>query len=145
MPVRHGALRETVSWGYERLSPAAARLFRLLAVCRAGADLELARRIAGETRPNGGSTLAALEMLVRHGLVVLRPGNNESARFQMLETVREFSLQALEAEEGREPALVALASAIGDLVREAEQHLARPARTAGASAWRASARTFASC
>ncbi len=123
LPRRHRTLRRAIAWGYESLSPEAARLFRLIAVCRGGADLDLAARFAGSPDQSNSITLDLLQAIVRQGLMVVRRDPRGRTRYQMLETVREFALEELDAREGREHSMEALAEALQELAEEAAPRL----------------------
>ena len=87
LPERQQTLRDTIGWSYELLDDAAARAFRALGVFPGGATLESFEAIAGE------GELEPLEALIDHSLVRRIDG----PRFAMLETIREFAMERLEA------------------------------------------------
>jgi len=86
-PERQRTLRATIAWSHELLTADEQRLFARLAVFRGGATLEAAEVLAE-------ADLDTLQSLVDKSLVRVRP---ESGRFWMLETIREFALEQLEA------------------------------------------------
>jgi predicted ATPase/class 3 adenylate cyclase len=86
---RQQTLRATIEWSYELLDEAERRLFALLAVFRGGCTLESAEQVCG-------ADLDALESLVDKSLVRIRDGD----RFWMLETIREYAVERLEASGG---------------------------------------------
>ena len=95
LPERQRTLRATIAWSYELLDEAAQVAFRGLSVFRGSFALEDAEAIA-ET------TLDLIGNLLDQSLVVARP----DGRFQMLETIRAFGHEQLEAAgETREAAL----------------------------------------
>ena len=85
VPERQRALHATIAWSYELLDEAEQRLFRALAVFRGGAALDAIEAVTGE-----GPDL--VESLVDKSLVRHRRG-----RFVMLETIREFARDQLDA------------------------------------------------
>ena len=94
-PVRHQTLRATIAWSHDLLSGNARRLLAVLGVFRGSAtlgDLERVYQSVGPSLP----VLDALEELVDHSLVRLQPDSAEP-RYTMLEAVREFALDQLEA------------------------------------------------
>jgi predicted ATPase/class 3 adenylate cyclase len=94
-PQRQRTLRDTIAWSYELLDEAEKRLFRRLAVFAGGATLEEAEAVAntdGDLDVFGG-----LERLVEQSLVRQTAGQGDEPRIVMLETVREFGLEQLEA------------------------------------------------
>jgi predicted ATPase len=95
-PARQQTLRATIAWSHDLLSPAERTLFRRLAVFAGGWTVDAAEAVA-----NAHGTLeifADLERLVEQNLV--RPGEeqpNQEPRFTMLETIREYASEQLEA------------------------------------------------
>jgi predicted ATPase len=85
-PARQRTLRATIEWSYELLEPGEQQLFRRLAVFRGSFSLEAAEAV-------GGADLDALESLVVKNLV-RRWG---SGRLGMLDTIREYAVELLEA------------------------------------------------
>ena len=89
-PVRHQTLRATLDWSYDLLSPEEQRLLQRLTVFAGGCTLESAEAM--------GATLPALAALVDKGLVLREDEVGEfDVRFRLLETVREYALERLEA------------------------------------------------
>jgi tetratricopeptide (TPR) repeat protein len=86
LPERQRTLRATIEWSYELLSGDEQRLFARLAVFRSGCTLEAAEQVCD-------ADLGTLESLVDKSLV--RVGGD--TRFWMLETIREYALEQLEA------------------------------------------------
>jgi predicted ATPase/DNA-binding SARP family transcriptional activator len=78
-PQRHRALRDTISWSYELLSPGARAAFRKLSVLAPGFDLDAAVAV-------GEADLEAIAELVDQSLL-----GRIGARYAMLETIREFA------------------------------------------------------
>lgn len=94
-PARQQTVRATVAWSYELLSPDEQLLFRRLAVFAGGVTLAAADAVAGIGDPN--TTLDGMSALVDHHLIAQISEPTEDARYSMLETVREFGLEQLEA------------------------------------------------
>jgi predicted ATPase/DNA-binding CsgD family transcriptional regulator len=95
-PARQQTLRGTIDWSYELLDPGAQRLFMQLAVFAGGATLESIEAVcAGAALPTG--VLDGLSSLTDESL--LRQGESPSGEthFDMLETIREYALERLEA------------------------------------------------
>jgi predicted ATPase len=115
-PERQRTLRATIEWSYDLLADEERRLFARLAVFRGGCTLEAAETIVG-------ADLDTLQSLVDKSLVRVRAGD----RFWMLETIREFAAERLEAsgeadELGRRHAehFLALAEETEELAREVD-------------------------
>jgi predicted ATPase len=85
LPERQRTLRATIEWSYELLSPEEQRLFALLAVFRGGCTLEAAEDVAG-------ADLDTLQSLVDKSLL-----RHSEERYWMLETIREYAAERLEA------------------------------------------------
>ncbi|CAN5206475.1 hypothetical protein BH20ACT13_BH20ACT13_18150 [soil metagenome] len=87
---RHATLRTTIAWSYELLDADEQRLFCRLAVFRGGCTLESAERVCDA----GLETLASL---FDKSLIRRRTGRLGEERFWMLETIREFAAEQLDA------------------------------------------------
>ena len=89
-PARHRALRTTIDWSYDLLSPSERALFRDLSVFSGGATLQAAEYVAGDE----ANVLDGLAALVDHSLV--RQREDDVVRFSMLQTIRDYALELLE-------------------------------------------------
>ncbi|MGH8894638.1 MAG: ATP-binding protein, partial [Actinomycetes bacterium] len=96
-PARHRSLRATLQWSVDLLTPAEGRLLARLSVFRGGFTLDAAEAVVGTLEDLGAPTVDLLAELVDASLVV--PADQETGRFAMLETIREFAADRLEAEE----------------------------------------------
>jgi predicted ATPase/transcriptional regulator with XRE-family HTH domain len=112
LPVRQQTIRNAIAWSYDLLTEAEQALLRRLgvfvggctlhaveAVCAGAASWELG---AGESllRPNSqlpSPVLDRLAALVDKSLLRQVAGPDGEARFRMLETIREYALERLEA------------------------------------------------
>jgi predicted ATPase/DNA-binding SARP family transcriptional activator len=94
LPDRQRTLRATLEWSHGLLDETERTLLARLAVFSGGWTLEAAEAVCGEDGLDVLDTLASLvdESLVRS---LRRPGGE--ARFTMLETIREFAVELLEA------------------------------------------------
>jgi predicted ATPase/DNA-binding SARP family transcriptional activator len=94
LPQRQRTMRATIAWSYDLLPAEQRTLFRRLGVFRGGWSLEAAAAICGE----GGAleVLDGLSALTEQSLLVVRDAAGEP-RFAMLETIREYALEQLEA------------------------------------------------
>jgi predicted ATPase/DNA-binding CsgD family transcriptional regulator len=92
-PRRLRTMRDAIAWSYDLLSEEQRALFRRLAVFAGGATLEAAAAVAG----GGDDVLDGIASLVASSLLhrEVQPGGEP--RYVMLETLREFGLERLEA------------------------------------------------
>jgi non-specific serine/threonine protein kinase len=102
VPARQRALRNAIAWSYGLLDPGEQALFRRLSVFAGGWTLADA---AGVCAVKEDDVLAAVESLLNKSLIRRLPGDEETAEFSMLESLREFAAEQLashaEAEETR--------------------------------------------
>lgn len=94
LPDRQRTLRATLEWSHGLLDEAERRLLARLAVFSGGWTLEAAESVCGE---DGLDVLHALASLVDESLVRRLRRPSGEARFAMLETIREFAVELLEA------------------------------------------------
>jgi len=102
VPARQRALRTAIAWSHDLLDPAERALFRRLSVFAGGWTLaDVGSVCAG----NGGDALTMVESLLDKSLIRRLPGDEETAEFSMLESLREYAAEQLaasaEAEETR--------------------------------------------
>jgi predicted ATPase len=94
LPVRQRTLRDTIAWSHSLLSADGRLLFARLAVFVGSADLRSIEQVAN---PEGRlDTLDVIAELVDQSLVQA-VGEAAEPRFGMLETIREFAVELLEA------------------------------------------------
>src|SRR5262249_21695328 len=103
LPTRQRSLRGTVAWSYALLRPNEQDLFRRLAVFAGGFTLEAAREGA-EMQALGLDPVEGLGQLVDASLVQVSQTADPdgSGRLCVLETLREFASEQLEASGERE-------------------------------------------
>jgi len=90
-PDRQRTLRATIEWSHRLLSTGEAEAFGAFAVFAGGATIEAAQQVTG-------ANLDALERLVDKQLL-RRDGSGANTRLLMLETVREYAKERLDADE----------------------------------------------
>jgi predicted ATPase/class 3 adenylate cyclase len=110
---RHQTLRATIEWSYELLSKEEKAMFARLSVFAGGLTLEFAESV-------GEADLDGLQSLVDKSLV-----RRTGERFSMLETIREFSAERLEAAGTADKVRRRHAEYFLALAEEAEPHLLR--------------------
>ena len=102
VPVRQRALRNAIAWSYDLLDPGERALFRRLSVFAGGWTLA---DVASVCAVSDGDALAVVESLLDKSLIRRLPGDEETAEFAMLESLREYAAEQLashaEAEETR--------------------------------------------
>jgi predicted ATPase/class 3 adenylate cyclase len=86
---RHETLRATIAWSHELLEPGEQQLFRRLSVFAGGCSFDSAEHVAGAD-PDTLQSLLDKSLLRRRN-------STEGPRFWMLETIRTYALERLEA------------------------------------------------
>ena len=128
-PVRQQTLRNTIEWSYQLLSSSEQRFFRWLSVCVRGCTLEAAEAICGLPGDEVGHVLDGVASLVDKSLlqrVEHTEDGSEDQRLLMLETIREYGLEVLEALGDGDDARRAHAGYFMHLAEEAEPALKGP-------------------
>jgi tetratricopeptide (TPR) repeat protein len=102
-PTRQRTLRETLTWSYDLLAPDEQSIFRSASIFAGGFTLEAIEKVGLETdagcpsQDSRTSVLDSVMSLVEQSLVRPDASRDDSPRFSMLETVREFGLERLAA------------------------------------------------
>src|SRR6266516_1358611 len=159
LPARQQTLRTTIAWSYDLLEAGEQQLFRRLSVFVGGFTLEAVQTVCFTMAPDASSstqvdeeaaTLEQLAQLLDKSLVLsLQHGTTiGEPRFTMLETIREYASERLQASPEEAAVLARHTQYFLRLAEEAELHLYRPAgreswlerletglRLAGALAW----------
>jgi predicted ATPase len=94
---RHRSMQALVEWSYGRLEPNDAAVFRRLAPFAGGCRLDDAQEIVGLDTLSNDDVLYALFRLHEHSLV--DADRATIPRFQMLQTIRDFAMLQLPADE----------------------------------------------
>jgi predicted ATPase/class 3 adenylate cyclase len=141
LPARQQTLRAAIAWSYDLLSPEERALFRRLSVFAGGCTMEAAETVCGEGNgqratsggPDPSSLLVArddvldlLASLVDKSLLREAEGPDDEPRVSMLETIREYALDQLEASGEDARSRDAHARYVRDLVERAAPQLAGP-------------------
>ncbi len=100
-PDRQRTLRATLTWSYQLLGDTERTLLTGLSVFRGGVRVEAAEAVCGQGDDLAGGLLDALDALVRHSLVQQAVDPDRELRFALLETVREFAAERLDADAHR--------------------------------------------
>jgi predicted ATPase/class 3 adenylate cyclase len=94
---RQRTLRGTIEWSYELLLEKEKALFARLGVFVGGCRLEAAEAVCDFDGVFGDELLDGLDSLVEKSLLRQRADSDGEPRFWMLETIREFAVELLEA------------------------------------------------
>jgi predicted ATPase len=94
-PERQQTLRSTLDWSIGLLTPEQTALFRRLAVFVGGCSLEAVQAVCGQQTRRSVELIDTLEALVDHNLIRQVGLSEETARFSMLETIREYAAERL--------------------------------------------------
>ena len=95
LPERQQTLRNALSWSYDLLDPQEQRLFRLLSVFVGGWTLEAVETICATLGNPAGQVIDGVASLLDKSMVHQIEQQGEERRFVMLETIREFGIEAL--------------------------------------------------
>jgi predicted ATPase/DNA-binding NarL/FixJ family response regulator len=93
---RHQTLRQAVDWSYGLLSENEQALYARLGVFAGGFDLSAAEAVVAGDPISVEDVFPVLSRLVRKSLVVAEPARPETARYRMLDTIREYALERLQ-------------------------------------------------
>jgi predicted ATPase len=95
LPLRQQTLRNTLAWSHHLLNAVEQQLFRRLSVFARGFTLEGAEAIGNTNCDLSTTVLEGVASLVDKNLLQRVDLSGEVSRFAMLETIREFGLEAL--------------------------------------------------
>lgn len=128
-PTRHRTLRSAIAWSHDLLSERDRTLFRRLAVFAGGWTLGAAERV-GAAEGDLPGVLDGLISLVDKSLVQTVEEPDGEPRFRMLETIREYAVERLEASGEAAAVRRAYADWCLSLAEEAAPQLTGPQQTA---------------
>lgn len=126
-PARHQTLRDTIAWSHQLLDTAAQRLFRRLGVFVGGWSLEAAEAMDDDP----AAVLDLIETLLDHHLVQRIDDVADAPRYTMLETIREYALERLEASAEAEALRARHAAYFARLAQQQDRVLRSAARPQG--------------
>ena len=93
LPMRQRTLRAEIAWSYDLLTTDEQKLFRRLAIFVGGFTLEAAQAVGNGNSDLGIDVLDSVATLLDHNLLKQVEQNGGEARFDMLETIREYGLE----------------------------------------------------
>jgi tetratricopeptide (TPR) repeat protein len=123
MPERQRTLRGAIEWSYGLLNDPERRLFARMSVFSGGADLEAVEAVANPGGDLGMDTLDTVASLVDKNLVRQTETSDGEPRFGMLETIKEYALDRLEADMDGAATRRRHAGYFLTLAQESEPHL----------------------
>lgn len=97
LPERQQTLRAAMDWSYDLLGVAEQRLFRRLSVFVGGCTLESVEAVCDTKGDLDLDLLDGMASMVDKSLLQQLPQASGESRFAMLETIREYALEKLEA------------------------------------------------
>lgn len=132
LPVRQQTLRNTILWSYQLLDAQEQRLFRRLSVFAGGCQLQAAEAVctALDGEESTGHILENVTSLLDKSLLQTIQQEGKESRLIMLETIREYGLEALAESQEMESARLAHATCYLNLAEQAEPELGGPQQAA---------------
>ncbi len=130
VPAWQQTLRDTIEWSYSLLTPEEQRLFRRLSVFVGGCQLSAVEAVCTALGDVSANVLDGVASLLDKSLLQRAGQEGAEPRLVMLETVREFGLECLEASREMEATQHAHAGYYLSLLEKAWQN------TLGAEHWR---------
>ncbi|HET8852140.1 MAG TPA: LuxR C-terminal-related transcriptional regulator, partial [Ktedonobacteraceae bacterium] len=123
LPARQQTLRHTIAWSYDLLPDEEQRLFRLLSVFVDGCELSAVEAVYSTRGGERAQVLDGVTSLLDKHLLRQGEQGGDAPRLLMHETIREYGLEALVANQELEMARSAHAEYCLGLAEEAEVHL----------------------
>jgi len=123
VPARQQTLRNMIAWSYHLLDADLKRLFSRLCVFVGGCTLEAIESVCAALDDGALPVLEGVASLIDQSLLQQMEQKGESSRFVMLETIREYGLEALAASGEMERTRQAHAVYFLSLAEQAEPEL----------------------
>ncbi|GAB3755442.1 BTAD domain-containing putative transcriptional regulator [Microlunatus parietis] len=120
---RHRTLRAVVDWSWELLSEAERTVLRRLSVFAGGATLDAAERVCSGGPVSRDDVLDLLTSLAEKSLLIA--SDDETTRYRMLTTIREYTADRLAEAGETEATRLAHLTCFTELAETAEPHLRR--------------------
>ena len=119
-PARQQTLRNTIAWSYHLLDTQEQRLFQCLSVFSGGCTLKAVEAVCAALDDGAGEVLDSVASLLDKSLLQQTEQERGEPRLVMLETIREYGLEVLEASGEMETTQDAHATYYLALVEKAE-------------------------
>jgi predicted ATPase/serine/threonine protein kinase/DNA-binding CsgD family transcriptional regulator len=126
VPARQQTLLNTITWSYELLTAEEQRLFRRLSVFVGGCTLEAIEAACAAPHDGPGHVLEGVASLLDKSLLHQTEQEGAEPHFAMLETIREYGLDALTSSGEMQATREAHASYYLALAEQAEPELSGP-------------------
>lgn len=117
LPARHRTMRGAIQWSYDLLPPEHQHLFQELAVFAAGCSLDTAETVTASSRIS--QLVTGITGLIDAGLLRLEPQPDGQPRYRMLDLIRRFGIERLEANPARDEIVRRFADWCIDLAQQA--------------------------
>jgi predicted ATPase/DNA-binding CsgD family transcriptional regulator len=126
MPARHQTLRHTITWSYDLLNAREQRLFRRISVFVGECTHEAVEAVSMAVVDTDVNVLEGLASLLEKSLLQQTGRDGKELRFAMLETLREYGLEALASAGEAQATHEAHALYYLALAEQAEPHFTGP-------------------
>jgi predicted ATPase/class 3 adenylate cyclase len=93
---RHQTLRATVEWSYQLLEQDERTLFDRLGIFAGTFDVAAANAVASDEELDGWQITDSISSLVAKSMLIAEDGADDTTRYAMLETLRQFAREQLE-------------------------------------------------
>ena len=94
---RHQTLRSTIDWSYDLLTPTERHALQRLSVFAGGCDLAAAEAVLPGDELDAADVVDVLGQLVDKSLVVVDDDDDGGVRYRLLETIRQYARERLDA------------------------------------------------
>lgn len=125
-PSRQQTLRGAIAWSHDLLGFEQQAAFRRLGVFSGGFTIEAAEAVLAEAPDPWIDALDAISILVEQNLLRADDGPDGETRYRMLETIRAFALEHLDAAGEGDPLGRAHATWAERFARDADRHVMGP-------------------
>lgn len=104
LPERQQTLRAAIAWSVDALGEDERRIFRWLGVFSGGCSLQAVHAVCAQEDENADALFDTLTGLAEKSLLQLDPSEDDTPRFLMLETIREYAVELLRQSEEEQDA-----------------------------------------